>query len=139
MPPHHRACGTYPGACPVRKWAGRHGACLAGLKCTRGKTQHGYAIAQEINRRSNNALNLKQGTLYPALHALERDGLVVSEWEVQEGERPRKIYQITEAGREEWARRTQAWSEFATAMQCVIGGPPNEQPALAPATPETRR
>jgi PadR family transcriptional regulator PadR len=91
--------------------------------------QHGYAIAHEINRRSNNALKLKQGTLYPALHALERDGLIIGEWEVPEGERPRKVYRITEAGRAELARRTRSWNAFATAMESVIGGKLREQPA----------
>jgi PadR family transcriptional regulator PadR len=91
--------------------------------------QHGYAIALEINRRSNNALKLKQGTLYPALHALERDGLIVGEWEVPEGERPRKVYRITEAGRAELAQRARSWSAFATAMESVIGGKLREQPA----------
>jgi PadR family transcriptional regulator PadR len=90
---------------------------------------HGYAIASEIDRRSNNALKLKQGTLYPALHALERDGLIVSEWEIMEGERPRRVYKITEAGRTELARRMRSWSDFATAMTSVIGGDLREQPA----------
>ena len=51
--------------------------------------QHGYAIAREINKRSGDALRCKQGTLYPALHALERDGLIQGAWETGGGERPR--------------------------------------------------
>lgn len=99
------------------------------LAIVEGGPYHGYAIAHEINRRSNNALKLKQGTLYPALHALERDGLIVGEWEIPEGERPRKVYHITEAGLAELARRTRSLSDFVTAMENVIGGTLREQPA----------
>lgn len=91
--------------------------------------QHGYAIAREINRRSDNALQLKQGTLYPALHALERDGMIVGEWEVGGGERPRRIYTITPAGKAELERRARTWRRFSSAMQNVIGGGLGEQPA----------
>ena|ERR1051325_5043159 len=90
---------------------------------------YGFAIAREINQRSNNALQLKQGTLYPALHALERDGWLESEWEIPEGERPRKVYSLTEAGKAELERRMQAWGIFADAMESVMGRKRREQPA----------
>lgn len=89
---------------------------------------YGFAIAREINRRSDNALQLKQGTLYPALHALERDGWIVGSWEIPEGERPRKVYTLTDAGRSELERRTQAWGKFSAAMEGVMGGKRREQP-----------
>ncbi len=89
--------------------------------------QHGYAIAREINRRSDNALRCKQGTLYPALHALERDGLIVGEWETGGGERPRKVYALTESGRAELARRIRTWDVFSRAIGQVIGGTPRER------------
>ncbi len=91
--------------------------------------QHGYAIAREINRRSGNALKCKQGTLYPALHALERDGLIAGVWETGDGDRPRKIYALTDAGKAELARRIKTWSQFTTAVNEVIGGKLREQPA----------
>ena len=91
--------------------------------------QHGYAIAREVNRRSNNVLKFKQGTLYPVLHALERDGLIAGKWEHKEGERPRKVYTITKSGRAELARRMRVWSKFSLAVNSVIGGTPHEQPA----------
>jgi PadR family transcriptional regulator PadR len=52
---------------------------------------HGYGIAREIERRSDNALRFKEGTLYPALHALEREGLVESEWQREGTGRERKV------------------------------------------------
>ncbi len=95
--------------------------------------QHGYAIAQGINKRTGDSLKFKQGTLYPVLHALERDGLVSGEWRHKAGERPRLVYAITEAGRVELARRVEAWKTFARAMDTIIGantgGSTDEQPA----------
>ena len=90
---------------------------------------HGLAIAREINQRSNNALQMKQGTLYPALHALERDGWISGEWEILDGERPRKIYTLTLAGATELERRMRAWKQFAAAMESVTGSKRREQPA----------
>jgi PadR family transcriptional regulator, regulatory protein PadR len=90
---------------------------------------HGYAIAREINRRSNQTLQCKQGTLYPALHILEQDGLICGEWQNEAGERPRKVYVITEAGLAELNRRVQTWTQFSSAIDSVIGRTRREQPA----------
>lgn len=84
--------------------------------------QHGYAIAREINKRTNNSLQFKQGTLYPVLHTLEHEGLVLGEWQHGLGERPRLVYAITDAGRTELARRVSTWKTFAEAMNTMIGG-----------------
>ena len=88
---------------------------------------HGYGIAREIERRSGNALKFKEGTLYPALHALERDGLIVGAWSREGAGRERKVYRITPSGLGELERRTRTWTEFATAIFDVIGGTPNER------------
>src|SRR3712207_1144294 len=82
--------------------------------------RHGYGIAREIERRSGNALRFKEGTLYPALHALERDGLITGAWSGEGGGRERKVYRITPAGLGELERRTRTWTEFATAIFQVI-------------------
>jgi PadR family transcriptional regulator PadR len=83
---------------------------------------HGYGIAREIERRSENALQCKEGTLYPALHALERDGLIAGEWRQEPGERDRKVYALTPAGRAALEQRARTWTEFATAIHRVLGG-----------------
>lgn len=83
--------------------------------------RHGYAIAQEINTRTQNSLKFKQGTLYPVLHTLERDGLVAGEWQHETGARPRLVYVITEAGRAALAQRVQSWKTFAAAMDTMLG------------------
>lgn len=87
---------------------------------------HGYAVAREVNLRSGNTLSLRQGALYPALHALERDGLIDGNWE-EAGERSRKVYSITDAGRAELQRRTQVWSKLSSALNNVLGGEPGEE------------
>lgn len=102
------------------------------LAALAGGPQHGYAIAQEINKRTDNSLRFKQGTLYPVLHTLEREGLVAGQWQHGAGERPRLVYAITESGRAELARRVEVWQTFAKAMDTMIGGArpggtPNEQ------------
>jgi PadR family transcriptional regulator PadR len=83
---------------------------------------HGYAIAREIERRSGNALKFKEGTLYPALHALERQELIVGEWSREEGERERKVYSITAKGLAVLNERIKGWSQFAEAIHNVLSG-----------------
>lgn len=82
---------------------------------------HGYGITKQINAWAGDALSMRQGTLYPALAGLERDGFVEGEWEHPEGERPRKVYHITDAGRAELDRRKQAWQRFATGVSKMLG------------------
>ena len=92
--------------------------------------RHGYAIAREIERRSKDALSLGEGSLYPALRGLERDGLVTSRWETQPAGPARKVYTLTEAGAEVLTRRTTSWRQFADAIENVIEGrKPHAQPA----------
>lgn len=83
--------------------------------------QHGYAIAQSINKRTQNSLKFKQGTLYPVLHTLEADGFVSGEWQHETGARPRLVYAITDMGRTELSRRIDAWKAFSEAMNILLG------------------
>jgi PadR family transcriptional regulator PadR len=90
---------------------------------------HGYGIAREIERRSDNALKFKEGTLYPALHTLERDEMITGEWRRVPGGRERKVYHITPAGSAVLAERTRSWNSFAAAIGRVIGGEDNAHTA----------
>jgi PadR family transcriptional regulator, regulatory protein PadR len=81
---------------------------------------HGYAILQRLKRRSGGAFDLAEGTLYPALHRLERDGLLSSSWSAQSGRR-RRIYRVTKAGRSSLEVRRREWSVFAQAVEAVVG------------------
>jgi PadR family transcriptional regulator PadR len=90
--------------------------------------RHGYDIAREVEWRSENALAFKHGTLYPVLHGLEKDNLIVSAWEHPEGERPRRVYNLTPAGEAKLEQCLKQWNEFTQAMNKVIGGSRGEQP-----------
>lgn len=82
---------------------------------------HGYGIAKRINAMTGDALTMRQGTLYPVLNGLERDGFVAGQWEHVEGERPRKVYRITEAGTADLARRKAVWTRFVTGVNQILG------------------
>jgi len=89
---------------------------------------HGYAIAREVERLSDGALHLREGTLYPALRVLEQDGLIVGTWETQAKGADRKVYALTEAGRKEMAKRTQALRDYATLLHTMLGRVGHAQP-----------
>jgi PadR family transcriptional regulator, regulatory protein PadR len=86
------------------------------LAVLRDGPAHGYAIASEIARRSEQVFSFKQGTLYPLLHELERAGHISSDWEIIEGERPRRVYCITSSGLAELDQRLKTWQAFSDAM-----------------------
>ncbi|MFG2645052.1 PadR family transcriptional regulator [Streptomyces sp. NPDC048370] len=88
---------------------------------------HGYAIITAVQERSGGVLDLRTGTIYPALNRLERIGLLSSSWDAV-GERRRRCYELTDAGREGLAGERAAWREFTTAIGSVLN------PALAPGT-----
>jgi PadR family transcriptional regulator len=82
---------------------------------------HGYAIIAELQQRSDGALALPEGTIYPALHRLERAGLVRSEWS-KDAPRRRRVYELTERGRGAVARERSEWRAFSHALELVWGG-----------------
>ena len=84
---------------------------------------HGYGIAREIERRSDNALRFKEGTLYPALHVLEKKGLIRSEWSTGKNGRERKYCSLTAKGRKAAEESQRQWSLFTTAVNAVISNP----------------
>src|SRR5579871_7009642 len=84
-----------------------------------GGPAHGYAIAQALRGRSGGAFDLAEGTLYPALHRLERAGLVASDWSTHEGRR-RRTYRLTPAGTRALGERRREWRLFATAIEAVL-------------------
>src|SRR5262245_27156267 len=82
---------------------------------------HGYAIADAFRTRSKGAFDLPEGTLYPALHRLERAGLLASRWSEVNGRR-RRVYQLTSKGDRSLATRHDEWRDFSRAVQAVVGG-----------------
>jgi transcriptional regulator len=80
---------------------------------------HGYAIIRRLRRRSDDVFRLPEGTVYPALHRLERDGLVRSRWTAASGRR-RRVYRLTRAGEEALAVRRLEWRTFSRAVEAVL-------------------
>jgi len=80
---------------------------------------HGYALIEELRRQSGGTFELPEGTVYPALHRLERAGLLSSRWSSQSGRR-RRVYELTRKGRESLSDRRAAWREFARGVDLVV-------------------
>jgi DNA-binding PadR family transcriptional regulator len=80
---------------------------------------HGYAVIEELKLRSGGELALPEGTVYPALHRLERRGLLRSGWTTAEGRR-RRVYRLTASGRRELTARTREWRTFARVVDGVL-------------------
>jgi DNA-binding PadR family transcriptional regulator len=84
--------------------------------------QHGYAVMEALRSASGGTLDLPTGTVYPALHRLERAGLIVSE-ELTVGGRRRRAYRLTASGRSSLADQRLVWEQFAAAVSAVLGRP----------------
>jgi len=81
---------------------------------------HGYRIAQSIKERSEGVLDFKEGTLYPALHKLETEGMVESYGSVEKG-RPRRYYRITKSGRRMLTKDREEWQALSRAVTTILG------------------
>ena len=85
-----------------------------------GGPAHGYAIIASLRERSGGAFDLPEGTVYPALYRLERDGHVESEWDASAARR-RRVYSLTPAGASVLAARRRDWRDFTRGMGAVLG------------------
>ena len=83
--------------------------------------QHGYAISNAIRARSGEQLQVETGSLYPALHRLERQGWVKSEWKRTEAAQRAKFYRLTAAGRKQLLAERNRWAQMVQAMAGVLG------------------
>ena len=81
---------------------------------------HGWAIAQRINQISDELLRVQQGSLYPALHRLEQQGWISSEWAESDTGRRAKVYSLTRAGRTQYARELESWERLSEAVNLVV-------------------
>lgn len=91
------------------------------LKALQWGPRHGYAVTRWIKATTRDVLAVEEGALYPALHRLERKGLVESEWGVSENNRRAKFYQLTPRGRGALDAETASWAEYARAVDRVLG------------------
>ena len=91
---------------------------------------HGYAVIEEIKRRSGGAFDLPEGTIYPAVHRLEQAGLLSSRWMTAESGRRRRVYTLTRTGNRALVARRAIWKQFSDAIGGLLGGVgPRENPA----------
>ena len=85
-----------------------------------GDPGHGYDLARRVATRSGGELGVPEGSLYPALHRLERAGLIKSRWDESDGRR-RRVYSSTASGRRQLKRWREEWHAFTTAVDRVLG------------------
>ena len=98
------------------------------LQTLRWGPQHGYAITQLIRARSEDALQVETGSLYPALHRLERRGWLKSEWRKTESNQRAKYYRLTAPGKEQLASERAQWDGLVNAVAGVLRPLKGEKP-----------
>ena len=91
------------------------------LKTLADGAMHGWGISLRIQQVSEEVLQVNQGSLYPALHRLEQQGLIEAEWGNSDNNRQAKFYQLTKSGRKQLAEETRNWERISTAVARVLG------------------
>ena len=90
------------------------------LSLLEGQPMYGYQIVKELETRSQGYFKFKEGTLYPALHRLEKAGLVTGSWQMLPNGRQRRYYQITAKGQAELNKEKAQWQDFLTAIKMIL-------------------
>jgi transcriptional regulator len=90
------------------------------LKTISLEPKHGWAIARRIQQVSREALQIQQGSLYPALHRLEQQGWIAAEWRPTETGRMAKFYSLTRPGRRQMKRELESWTRLSDAINLVV-------------------
>jgi PadR family transcriptional regulator len=83
---------------------------------------HGYAVIEEIKRRSAGAFDLPEGTIYPVLHRLEQGGLLAGRWVTADSGRRRRVYELTRRGERALAEQRAVWKQFSDAIGSLFKG-----------------
>ncbi len=81
---------------------------------------HGWGISQRVQQISDGVLEVNQGSLYPALQRLEKDGLITSEWGTTDNNRRARYYSLTKAGRNTLSTEIESWQRFASGLEAVL-------------------
>jgi PadR family transcriptional regulator PadR len=90
------------------------------LQVLSGGEMHGWGIAQKLTVLSKEALQLQEGTLYPALYRMEAKGWIASEWAQSDNNRRAKYYSLTKVGRKRLAEEKQSWDRLAAVVSAII-------------------
>lgn len=96
------------------------------LKAVSLRPLHGYGVLLRINQISGKALDIPQGSLYPALYRLEHQGLIAAEWGQSENNRRAKYYTLTAAGRKRLREEAAGWNRLASAISAALNTTPEE-------------
>jgi PadR family transcriptional regulator, regulatory protein PadR len=96
------------------------------LKAVSLKPLHGYGVLLRIKQISDDALDIPQGSLYPALYRLEHQGLIAAEWGQSDNNRRAKYYSVTAAGRRRLREETAGWNRLAAAIAAALNTAPDE-------------
>ena len=96
------------------------------LKAVSLRPLHGYGVLLRIHQISGEALDIPQGSLYPALYRLETQDLIASEWGESENHRKAKFYSLPAAGRRQLKAETDSWNRFSAVIAGVLGAVPEE-------------
>lgn len=87
---------------------------------SQGGVMHGLAVSRQVSRLSDDFLQLEEGALYPALHRLQRRGLIEGEWKISDKRRRAKFYTLTSAGRRELRKEVENWVRHTSAVRKVL-------------------
>lgn len=90
------------------------------LKTVSLQPQHGWAISERVQQISSDALQVRQGSLYPALHRLERRGWIKARWGITDSNRRAKYYELTRSGRQQLDTQAKTWRKLVAAMGQVL-------------------
>lgn len=90
------------------------------LKSLQAGPKHGYAITQHIERVSQETLRVEEGSLYPALHRMEQDGWITSEWGLTDTNRRARFYSLTPRGQQQLAEEEQTWARLTSGVAQVL-------------------
>ncbi|HEX2342808.1 MAG TPA: PadR family transcriptional regulator [Vicinamibacterales bacterium] len=96
------------------------------LKAVSLKPLHGYGVLLRIRQISKEALDIPQGSLYPALYRLEHQGLILAEWGESDNKRKAKYYTLTQAGRKRLREEAAGWNRLAAAIAAALDATPDE-------------
>jgi PadR family transcriptional regulator PadR len=97
------------------------------LKIVALEPVHGYGISQRIRQISKEVLIVQQGSLYPALHRLEKRGWLLAEWGASENGREAKFYRLSREGRKQLNREEETWERLAEAVRLILGSTANQE------------
>jgi transcriptional regulator len=90
------------------------------LKTLSLDAMHGWGISQRVQQISDGVLEVNQGSLYPALQRLEKEGLITSEWGTTDNNRRARYYRLTDAGRQTLGTELESWRRFAAGLEAVL-------------------